>query len=142
MQFLTILPIIFQKVNAIFVQLKHANNILIHQKSIKLADFGLSKKITESSNMSEIFGVVPYVDPKSFNNQNNICNKSKNYKLNKKSDVYSVGVLMWQISSGRRPFYPEGVKYDISLVLAIQKGEREKIIDDTPVEYHNLYTGM
>jgi serine/threonine protein kinase len=109
-----------------------------------LADFGLSKKIAESSNMSEIFGVVPYVDPKSFNNQSNICNqsnKSENYKLNKKSDVYSVGVLMWQISSGRRPFYPEGVKYDIGLILAIQRGEREKIIDNTPIEYHNLYTG-
>ena len=49
--------------------------------------------------MSEIFGVVPYVDPKSFNNQFN-GDKSEYYKLNKKSDVYSIGVLMWQISSG------------------------------------------
>jgi len=106
-----------------------------------LADFGLSKKIAESSNMSKIFGVVPFVDPKSFNNQNNNCNKNENYKLNKKSDIYSIGVLMWQISSGRRPFYPEGVEYDIGLVLAIQNGVREKIVDDTPIEYHNLYTG-
>ena len=110
-----------------------------------MADFGLSKKIAESSNMSEIFGVVPYVDPKSFNNQSNICNKSNitnksvNYKLNKKSDVYSVGVLMWQISSGRQPF--KDVRYDVGLALAIRGGEREKIIDDTPIEYHNLYTG-
>ena len=58
--------------------------------------------------------MVPYIDPKSFNNQNNTCNNSENYKLNKKSDVYSVGVLMWQISSGRRPFYAEGVPYDIN----------------------------
>ena len=88
-----------------------------------------------------MFGVVPYVDPKSFGNQNNTCNKSENYKLNKKSDVYSVGVLMWKISSGRRPFYAEGVKYDINLILSIHNGEREKIIDDTPSEYHKLYTG-
>ncbi|UZO08257.1 uncharacterized protein OCT59_028515 [Rhizophagus irregularis] len=118
----------------------HANNILIHQKNIKIADFGLSKKIAESSSMSEVFGVIPYVDPKSFNNQYNNCNKSKNYKLNKKSDVYSVGVLMWQISSGRRPFYANDVKYDIGLALAIQKGERENIIDGTPVEYSRIYT--
>ncbi|CAB4393259.1 unnamed protein product [Rhizophagus irregularis] len=117
----------------------HANNILIHQKNIKIADFGLSKKIAESSSMSEVFGVIPYVDPKSFNNQYNNCN-SKNYKLNKKSDVYSVGVLMWQISSGRRPFYADDVKYDIGLALAIQKGERENIIDGTPVEYSRIYT--
>ncbi|CAB5302945.1 unnamed protein product [Rhizophagus irregularis] len=28
----------------------HANNILIHQKNIKVADFGLSRKIVEASN--------------------------------------------------------------------------------------------
>ena len=66
------------------MQLKHAENILVHQRNIKLTDFGLSKKVTEaSSNTSKIFGVIPYVDPKKFNDQN--------YKLNKKSDVYSIG---------------------------------------------------
>lgn len=66
----------------------------MHEKNIKLADFGLSRKIAEaSSNTSKVLGVIPYVDPKRFNN-----NK---YQLNKKSDIYSVGVIMWQISSGR-----------------------------------------
>ena len=65
----------------------------MHQKIIKLADFGLSRKIAEAS--YKIFGVIPYVDPKCFNNGNN---QSKNHKLNKKSDIYSIGVLMWQIS--------------------------------------------
>ena len=112
----------------------------MHQKNIKLADFGLSKNIAESSNTSRILGVIPYIDPKIFSNQNNIDNQSKNYKLNKKSDVYSIGVLMWQISSGRRPFYIEGIEYDISLALSIKEGEREKMIDGTPIEYYNLYT--
>ncbi|GBC00004.1 hypothetical protein RclHR1_03700011 [Rhizophagus clarus] len=31
--------------------------------------------------------------------------ESENYVLNKKSDVYSIGVIMWQISSGYRTFY-------------------------------------
>ncbi|CAB4393816.1 unnamed protein product [Rhizophagus irregularis] len=63
-----------------------------------------------------------------------------NRHLNKKSVVYSVGVLIWQISSGRRPFYAENVEYDISLVLAIQGGAREKIIEGTPIKYSDLYT--
>ncbi|CAB5215369.1 unnamed protein product [Rhizophagus irregularis] len=42
----------------------HADNIFIHQKKIKLADFGLSRKISSSSNPSKIFGAIPYMDPK------------------------------------------------------------------------------
>src|SRR5437764_1241157 len=103
-------------------------------KRIKLADFGLSKKIAEaSSNTARILGIIPYVDPKSFNNQN--------YKLSKKSDVYSIGVLMWQISSGCGPFAAKGANYDACLILSILDGTREEIIDGTPGEYSKLYTG-
>ncbi|GES98902.1 kinase-like domain-containing protein [Rhizophagus clarus] len=109
----------------------HASNIFVHQKKIKLADFGLSRKIASSSSTSKIFGVIPYMDPKSLIDQN--------YKLNKKSDVYSVGVLMWQISSGYQPFLNDS-GYGANLILPIVNGKREGIIDGTPTEYSNLYT--
>jgi len=79
------------------------------------------------SNKSKIFG--PCTDPKSLNDQN--------YKLNEKSDVYSIGILMWQISSGYQPIYDENIDYND----AILKEKREKIIDGTPIEYSKLYTG-
>ncbi|CAB4444296.1 unnamed protein product [Rhizophagus irregularis] len=108
----------------------HSDNVFIHQKKIKLADFGLSRKIANSSNNSKMFGSIPYVDPKKLNCQ-------QNYKLNEKSDVYSFGVLMWQISSGKQPY---GDNYDVSLALSIIDGKREEIIDGTPAEYSKLYT--
>ena len=102
-----------------------------------MADFGLSKKITEaSSDTSTIFGIISYIDPKKLSVQ------GQNYKLNEKSDVYSIGVLLWQISSGRQPFYDKGNNYDtVYLSLAILNGMREEIIDETPIEYSNLYKG-
>ena len=80
--------------------------MLVHQNNIKLADFGLSRKITDvtKNNSADVLGVVPYIDPKYLNNINNI---TQSYILNPKSDVYSIGVLLWQISSGRNPFYAE-----------------------------------
>jgi hypothetical protein len=106
-----------------------------------LADFGLSKRIGESSNFqSRLFGMIPYVDPKSFSRQRNNNNQSTQYSLNEKSDIYSIGILLWEISSGRPPFYVEGEQYDIALALEILQGLRETIVPDTPEEYVKIYT--
>jgi len=105
----------------------------LSKKIAEEANNASKKIIEESKNVSKLYGVMPYLDPKGLNEQ------SQNYKLNKKSDVYSIGVLMWQISSGKQPF--QGIKYDIDLALDIIKGKREGIIDETPTEYSNLYQG-
>jgi serine/threonine protein kinase len=94
----------------------------------------LSRKISSSSDPSKLFGAIPYMDPK-------VLNEGQNYKLNKKSDVYSVGILIWQISSGYRPFSTKSINYDEHLILSIISGKRERIIDGTPVKYSNLYRG-
>ena len=97
----------------------------------------MSKRIEEASKtQSDLFGVVPYIDPKRLNSNNLIP-----YSLNKKSDVYSIGVLLWEISSGQSPFYVEGESYGFSLALQIVQGHRETIVPDTPADYSNLYTG-
>jgi serine/threonine protein kinase len=82
------------------------------------------------------------VDPKCLvSNTCNIKDENQLYIMNPKSDVYSIGVLFWQLSSGRRPFYAENEQYDVSLAIKIRNGKREVIIEGTPVEYSNLYTG-
>ena len=94
----------------------------------------MSKRIKEASKtQSDLFGVVPYVDPKKFS--------KRSYSLNKKSDVYSVGILLWEISNGRPPFYVEGESYDASLAVHIVQGLRETPVPDTPDDYVKLYTG-
>jgi hypothetical protein len=85
--------------------------------------------------------VIPYVDPKSFSRRRNNNNQSTQmFSLNEKSDIYSIGVLFWEISSGQRPFYVENEGYDIGLAIDISRGLRETVVPDTPEEYVKIYT--
>ncbi|CAI2166906.1 12161_t:CDS:2 [Funneliformis geosporum] len=113
-------------------QLASAINYL-HEEDIihcdLVADFGLSKKTTEvSSDVTQLYGVIPYIEPKCFND--------KSYKPDKKSDVYSIGVLMWQISSGFQPFSRENFNIEPDILgMKIGLGMRESVVDGTPDEY-------
>jgi serine/threonine protein kinase len=109
--------------------------VLVHQNTVKLADSGLSKRIEETSNsQSKLFGLIPYTDPKSFISTTTL------YLLNEKSDVYSIGVLLWEISSGQPPFHDK--PYNISLALSILQGLREAPIPETSEDYIKIYTGV
>jgi serine/threonine protein kinase len=102
----------------------------------------LSKRIEEASKFqSKLFGIVPYVDPKIFSRQRSNNSQIQMYSLNENNDIYSVGVLLWEISSGRPPFYSEDKSYDISLALEILQGFRETPVPNTPEDYVKIYTG-
>ena len=60
------------------------------------------------------------------------------FPYTKSSDIYSFGVLMWEISSGYPPFKDNDNKAALAISIA-GKGFREETIPDTPNEYEELY---
>src|SRR5688572_6487596 len=113
----------------------HSSSIFIRQDSIKLADFGLSKRIKVMSQISiNSFDTIPYNDPEVFKNVNspdgNSPGEDKQVEKLKQSDVYSVGVIFWELSSGKKPFADR--EYDLFLAMEIAQGFREGIIESTP----------
>src|SRR5689334_3566162 len=78
------------------------------------------------------FGRIPYVDP------NKLLDLK--FKYEKSSDIYSYGVLMWEISSGVPPFKDLNSRSDHELLcINIPNGYRETTIEGTPEEYKELY---
>jgi serine/threonine protein kinase len=56
--------------------------------------------------------------------------------VTKKSDIYSFGVIMAELSSGKPPFHDK--KHDLSLALAICNGFRPEFGKGTPEFYKKL----
>uniref|UniRef100_U9UM10 Protein kinase domain-containing protein n=1 Tax=Rhizophagus irregularis (strain DAOM 181602 / DAOM 197198 / MUCL 43194) TaxID=747089 RepID=U9UM10_RHIID len=86
-----------------------------------VADFGLSKRIGLASKQLNLFGIIPYVDPKIFSKRKNNKNSTQLFSYNEKSDIFSIGVLLWEISSGKSPFSTE--EYEQSAKQGFQSAQ-------------------
>ncbi|CAI2171860.1 3383_t:CDS:2 [Funneliformis geosporum] len=91
-----------------------------------IGDLGLSQPADVSSQNNEIYGVIPYIAPEVLNGAN----------FSKESDIYSFGMVMWELTSGRKPF--DYVEHDHNLIYQIIDGKRPDITQDTPDFYANL----
>ncbi len=80
------------------------------------------------------------MDPKTFNINVTMDKETRSYELTKKSDIYSLGVLFWELSSCSPPFDLETKNFsEYSLISAIFNGRREKPIENTNSKFVNLY---
>src|SRR5688500_18237947 len=89
-------------------------------------NLAISKSGIESSNDSddqEINGIIPYVAPEIFQGQ----------KYTKASDIYSLGMIMWELMTGRRPFWDQS--HDTDLIIKICDGLRPPIVTNAPAGY-------
>ncbi|PKY58983.1 kinase-like protein, partial [Rhizophagus irregularis] len=115
----------------------HPGNVLIHQHSIKIADFGRSRLpgLVINKKKEKAYGVIPYMDP--------IILKDHLCDLTEKSDIYSLGVLFWELTSRKSPFDFETKNNDpfeiIEIKSNILEGMREKPYPGTNHKFIALY---
>lgn len=79
--------------------LKPANVLLGNDGSVKISDFGVSKEITDERDRTDLtmtgttVGTVDYMSPE----------QSRGAEVNERSDIYSVGVMIYEMISGVTP---------------------------------------
>ena len=111
---------------------------MIHRDTIKLADFGRSCIKGSKCDNTEVWGVLPYMDPKILNDN------SKGYKLTEKSDIYSLGVVFWELTSCSPPFgFDDNLErvQITQITLKILNGKRESRIRDVNEKFATIYEG-
>ena len=105
-------------------------NILLQEGIAKITDFGLSNTLKQIISTSKGEGSMAYIDPLSF--------KDKSYKRGKQSDIFSLGVILWEISSGKVPC--EGTTRSYEILLHRLNGFRDSPFPGTPKQYIDLYS--
>ncbi|GBB94476.1 hypothetical protein RclHR1_23600003 [Rhizophagus clarus] len=92
-----------------------------------IGDFGLCKPVIRSNNIDEnTYGVLPYMAPEVLRGE----------PYTKAADIYSFGIIMWELTSGIPAFH--NISHDFQLSLDICKGTRPEIIEGTMPEYVEL----
>ena len=111
----------------------HDGNILIsdNHDEIFITDLGLCKPINNLQNSStndndKVYGVLPYMAPEIL----------RRGPYTPASDIYSFSMIMWEFTSGVRPF--DDKEFDFQLSLSICAGEHPDTIENTPQCYINL----
>ncbi|POG61151.1 kinase-like domain-containing protein [Rhizophagus irregularis DAOM 181602=DAOM 197198] len=104
----------------------HSGNILYSQYNDYwyISDLGFCGPADKSS--TSIYGNLPYIAPEV------IVGREYTFA----SDIYSIAILMWEISSGQPPFI--NYEHENDIVMNIINGIRPKIVPGTPLEYKNL----
>ncbi|RHZ90031.1 hypothetical protein Glove_9g271 [Diversispora epigaea] len=97
----------------------HSANILYYSDADRwfISDLGFSSPINDSNNIFKIYGDLPHIAPEVYGNILTTKSDGSTIKHTEKSDIYSLGIIMWEVFTGKIPF--DGRKHDIDLALDI-----------------------
>ena len=108
--------------------IKPQNIIISKEGKVKVTDFGIARAATSNTIHADIMGSVHYSSPE----------QARNGYVTYQSDIYSLGIVMYEMSTGRVPF--DG---DTTVAVAIQHLQSEmtppsQLVPDIPVAVEQI----
>jgi len=101
-------------------------NVLLQGDTPRLADFGISRAMQTTAISLAIAGTDAYMSPESFDGKRSV-----------QTDIWSVGVVLYQMISGRLPFPQE---HPSERMFAILTKDFEPLTNEVPTFLKNVIT--
>lgn len=95
----------------VHLDIKPANIMVTRLGEVKLMDFGIARLMKDSGQTPGVSGSVPYMSPEQ---------AGAKYENDHRSDIFSLGVVLYELLSGERPFSGES-SYQIMYSILNEK---------------------
>ncbi len=114
--------------NIVHRDIKPQNIMISTEGKVKVTDFGIARAATSNTIHSDVMGSVHYSSPE----------QARNGFVDGKSDIYSLGIVMYEMVTGRVPF--DG---DTTVAIAIQHLQEEmesprNFVPDLPISLEKI----
>lgn len=114
--------------NIVHRDIKPQNIMISTEGKVKVTDFGIARAATSNTIHSDVMGSVHYSSPE----------QARNGFVDGKSDIYSLGIVMYEMVTGRVPF--DG---DTTVAIAIQHLQEEmesprNYVPDLPISLEKI----
>ena len=104
--------------------IKPANILIKGETDIKISDFGAAAMLTTTRTVVDGIGTPAYMSPE----------QHLNKKLNHQTDIYALGVVMFQLLTGRLPFQADNIAALSHQVLNADRPLASEFRRDVPTE--------